>query len=108
MTPQDILGADEAVCGAMTSGGTESIIMALKAYRDAARAQRPDLAVPEMYAFFFFAKFPFGSRAHCRPNPRGTKELLILTALPKRKVRETSSFIRNAQKSLYITTRKAA
>jgi hypothetical protein len=54
MTPQDILGADEAVCGAMTSGGTESIIMALKAYRDAARAQRPDLAVPEMYAFFFF------------------------------------------------------
>lgn len=33
----------------MTSGGTESILMALKTYRDAARDRNPSLGVPEMY-----------------------------------------------------------
>eukprot|EP01090_Pellita_catalonica_P019692 TRINITY_DN6781_c0_g1_i1.p1 TRINITY_DN6781_c0_g1~~TRINITY_DN6781_c0_g1_i1.p1 ORF type:complete len:491 (+),score=89.22 TRINITY_DN6781_c0_g1_i1:188-1474(+) len=36
----------EEVCGAITSGGTESILMALKAYRDS----RPDIPFPEFVA----------------------------------------------------------
>jgi len=42
-------GAEE-VCGSVTSGGTESIIMAVKAYRDRARVERgirkPEMIVP--------------------------------------------------------------
>lgn len=34
MTARLVDGGDEGVCGAMTSGGTESIIMAVKAHRD--------------------------------------------------------------------------
>ena len=42
-----LLGGGEAV-GNMTSGGTESILMAIKTARDMARARRPDLTEPEM------------------------------------------------------------
>ena len=34
---------DEATVGSMTSGGTESILMAVKAARDWARAHRPEI-----------------------------------------------------------------
>jgi glutamate/tyrosine decarboxylase-like PLP-dependent enzyme len=45
----DLLGADPAISGGtMTSGGTESIILAVKAYRDRARAERPEITEPEM------------------------------------------------------------
>ena len=40
-------GGEEAV-GNLTSGGTESIFMAVKTARDWARAQRPDVAQPEI------------------------------------------------------------
>ncbi|MCH7836655.1 MAG: aspartate aminotransferase family protein [Chloroflexi bacterium] len=43
----ELLGGSEAV-GNMTSGGTESILMAIKTARDMARARRPDLSEPEM------------------------------------------------------------
>jgi sphinganine-1-phosphate aldolase len=43
-----LFGGDEAAVGSMTSGGTESILMAVKAARDWARAQRPEIKVPEM------------------------------------------------------------
>jgi sphinganine-1-phosphate aldolase len=43
----DLLGGSEAV-GNMTTGGTESIIMAVKTARDSARAERPALSEPEM------------------------------------------------------------
>jgi glutamate/tyrosine decarboxylase-like PLP-dependent enzyme len=43
----DLLGSSEAV-GNMTSGGTESILMAIKTARDWARAQRPQVREPEM------------------------------------------------------------
>jgi glutamate/tyrosine decarboxylase-like PLP-dependent enzyme len=54
----DLLGASalprdqaEEVCGTVSSGGTESILLAMKAYRDQARAQRsitrPEIVVPE-------------------------------------------------------------
>ena len=40
-------GGDETV-GTMTSGGTESILMAVKAYRDRAKKKKPWLLNPEM------------------------------------------------------------
>jgi sphinganine-1-phosphate aldolase len=43
-----LLGSDGDVVGNMTSGGTESILMAVKTARDWARAQRPHIAAPEM------------------------------------------------------------
>jgi sphinganine-1-phosphate aldolase len=46
---QDPVTGDGA-CGAMTSGGTESILMALKAYRDQARAEKPWIKHPEIVA----------------------------------------------------------
>lgn len=45
-----LLGGDEATVGAMTSGGTESILMAVKAARDWARANRPGITHPELVA----------------------------------------------------------
>ncbi len=43
-----LLGGDSDTVGSMTSGGTESIIMAVKAARDYARAQRPSIREPEL------------------------------------------------------------
>lgn len=43
----ELLGSSEAV-GNMTSGGTESILMAIKTARERARAERPDVTEPEM------------------------------------------------------------
>eukprot|EP01102_Stenamoeba_stenopodia_P021532 TRINITY_DN8701_c0_g1_i2.p1 TRINITY_DN8701_c0_g1~~TRINITY_DN8701_c0_g1_i2.p1 ORF type:complete len:383 (+),score=82.48 TRINITY_DN8701_c0_g1_i2:1-1149(+) len=43
-----MLGGNNRTCGATTSGGTESILMALKAYRDQARELRPDIKHPEV------------------------------------------------------------
>jgi sphinganine-1-phosphate aldolase len=44
-------GTPQEVCGVVTSGGTESILLAMKAYRDWARAEkgirRPVMVVPE-------------------------------------------------------------
>ena len=42
------LAGDAGVVGNFTSGGTESIILAVKAARDFARAHRPGVAAPEM------------------------------------------------------------
>jgi len=38
---------DENVVGSLTSGGSESILMAVKTYRDEARARKPQIAQPE-------------------------------------------------------------
>jgi glutamate/tyrosine decarboxylase-like PLP-dependent enzyme len=52
----DMLGAREAgpgadVCGTVNSGGTESILLAMKTYRDRARAEhgndKPNVVAPE-------------------------------------------------------------
>ncbi|MBC8512653.1 MAG: aspartate aminotransferase family protein [Dehalococcoidia bacterium] len=45
---ESLLGGDSETVGAMTSGGTESIMMAVKAARDFARAQRPSITNPEL------------------------------------------------------------
>ncbi len=43
-----LFGGDPGTVGSMTSGGTESILMAVKAARDWAKANRPEIVVPEM------------------------------------------------------------
>ena len=60
-------GPDEQVCGTVTSGGTESILLAVKAYRDWARAQKgitdPEMVVPvTAHAAFDKAGQLFGVR----------------------------------------------
>lgn len=51
MLGADSVGAPDEVCGTVTSGGTESILLAMKTYRDRARTERgitsPRLVVPE-------------------------------------------------------------
>jgi sphinganine-1-phosphate aldolase len=44
----DLLRGDEEVVGSMTSGGTESIILGVKAARDHARVHRPEAIDPEI------------------------------------------------------------
>ena len=44
----ELLQGDEEVVGHFTSGGTESIMLAVKTARDWARAQRPSIKEPEM------------------------------------------------------------
>lgn len=47
-TLAELLGGDGATVGSCTSGGTESIMLALKAARDWARAERPAITAPEV------------------------------------------------------------
>ena len=44
----DLFNGDKRCCGSMTSGGTESILMAIKTYRDWAEEKFPDIVKPEM------------------------------------------------------------
>jgi glutamate/tyrosine decarboxylase-like PLP-dependent enzyme len=44
----DMLGGSEEAVGSLTSGGTESILMAVKSAREKARAERPEITKPEM------------------------------------------------------------
>jgi sphinganine-1-phosphate aldolase len=44
----DLLGGDGQASGTMTSGGTESILLAVKAYRDWARKTKPEIERPEI------------------------------------------------------------
>jgi sphinganine-1-phosphate aldolase len=44
----NLLQGDEQVVGNLTSGGTESIMLAVKTARDKARAERPEIMTPEM------------------------------------------------------------
>ena len=45
-----LLGGDEETVGAMTSGGTESILMAVKAAREWSKKERPTPGTPELLA----------------------------------------------------------
>ncbi len=53
----DLLGGDakQGVCGTMTSGGTESILLAMKSYREQAKAR--GIHAPEMYAAYQLIQF---------------------------------------------------
>jgi sphinganine-1-phosphate aldolase len=44
----DLFNGDKKCCGSMTSGGTESILMAIKTYRDWAKEKFPHIEKPEM------------------------------------------------------------
>ena len=44
----NLLHGDSDTCGTMTSGGTESIMLAVKTYRDRAREMFPHITEPEM------------------------------------------------------------
>ncbi|MFX0000343.1 MAG: pyridoxal phosphate-dependent decarboxylase family protein [Candidatus Hodarchaeota archaeon] len=44
----DLFNGDKRSCGSMTSGGTESILMAVKTYRDWAEEKFPNITAPEM------------------------------------------------------------
>ena len=63
------LRGDDDVVGNFTSGGTESILLAVKAARDFARVRRPEIALPEMvlpttaHAAFHKAAHYFGIKA---------------------------------------------
>jgi sphinganine-1-phosphate aldolase len=70
MTAAMLGGGEEGVptvCGTLTSGGTESILLAMRTYRDRARAERgvtePELVVPvSAHAAFDKAAHYFGMR----------------------------------------------
>ena len=47
----NMLHGNSAVVGNVTSGGTESILMAVKTYRDRARVLFPQITAPEMVRF---------------------------------------------------------
>jgi len=62
------LNGDSEVCGCMTSGGTESCLLAVKTYRDMARAvkgiKQPEMIVPEsVHVAFEKAAEYFGVKA---------------------------------------------
>jgi sphinganine-1-phosphate aldolase len=44
----DLFHGDKRCCGSMTSGGTESLLMAIKTYRDWAEEKFPSIKEPEM------------------------------------------------------------
>ncbi|HMF31446.1 MAG TPA: aspartate aminotransferase family protein, partial [Candidatus Lokiarchaeia archaeon] len=44
----DLFHGDQKVVGTMTSGGTDSILMAVKTYRDWARKVKPEIKQPEI------------------------------------------------------------
>ena len=44
----NLLGGDNDVCGTMTSGGTESILMAIKTAREWAKLNKPQIQFPEV------------------------------------------------------------
>lgn len=49
----NMLHGDANVVGSVTSGGTESILCAVKAYRDRARHLHPHITHPEMVRYVF-------------------------------------------------------
>ncbi len=68
----DILNGTEDVCGVVTSGGTESCLMAVKTYRDMAREQRrvkkPEMVIPETaHVAWFKASEYFGVKIRLVP-----------------------------------------
>lgn len=68
----EILHGTEEVCGVITSGGTESCLMAVKTYRDMARDQRrvkkPEMILPETaHVAWFKASEYFGVKIRLVP-----------------------------------------
>jgi sphinganine-1-phosphate aldolase len=49
-----MLNGNEDVVGFVTSGGTESNLMAVKTFRDMAKKARPYMKVPEIVSFILY------------------------------------------------------
>jgi glutamate/tyrosine decarboxylase-like PLP-dependent enzyme len=87
-SPRGDPGDSSGICGTVTSGGTESILLAMKAYRDWARAckgiRRPEIIVPvtahaafEKAAQYFgigLVRIPVG--ADCRADLRAARRAI--------------------------------
>lgn len=74
--------APSTACGTTTSGGTESILMACKAYRDWARKTKgisePELVIPESaHAAFHKAGQYFGIKVHQIPVDRHSRKVIV-------------------------------
>lgn len=80
-TAIELLGGDEETVGSFTSGGTESIMLAVKTARDYFRDKRPDIQVPEMivgetaHAAFHKAGHYLGVKVIMAPVDRDTFRL---------------------------------
>lgn len=48
-----MLNGDSDVVGFVTSGGTESNLMAVKTYRDMAKKARTNIKMPEIVSYFY-------------------------------------------------------
>lgn len=89
----DLLSGDEEVVGTMTSGGTESILLAVKTYRDRARRlrpwiRRPNMVVPDtIHVAFDKAAHYFGVRI--RRVPVGPEGRADVAAMKRRVGRNT-------------------
>jgi sphinganine-1-phosphate aldolase len=85
----DLFMGDNETCGSLTMGGTESILLAMKAYRDLGKDQRgiiqPNIVVPSTaHAAFIKAGDYFGievRRAWCNPNRNFEVDLASMTSL---------------------------
>lgn len=87
------------VCGAVTSGGTESILLAMKAYRDRARAEqgitRPEIVLPETaHVAFDKAAHYFGMRA--RRTAVGLDGRALPEAMARAVTRRTIALVASA------------
>ena len=84
----DLLGAAGDEAGTMTSGGTESILLAVKAYRDRARDLSPRIAKPEILvpesAHPSFLKAAHYFDLHAIPVPLNAEFEVDLDALRNR------------------------
>ena len=84
----DLYNGNEATCGLCTSGGTESIMLAMLAYREQGRKRgitEPEIVMPvTAHAAFSKAAFYYGMRTKCAPvdprtgavDPRKMKSLI--------------------------------
>jgi sphinganine-1-phosphate aldolase len=81
----DLFDADALSCGSVTSGGTESILLAVKAYRDRFKRKRPNLVIPSTaHAAFIKAGEYLGveiRRAHCDARLSYEVDLASMEAL---------------------------
>lgn len=79
-----MLGGDDKVCGALTGGGTESILMAMKTYREYAKTvkgiQHPEVVMSDgAHAAFDKSGDYFGIkiiRTPCKPNGEADVQLI--------------------------------
>lgn len=96
----DMLNGDDQTVGVVTSGGTESCLLAVKTYRDLARARKPWILSPEMlvpttiHPAFEKAAHYFGVKAvHV---PLGPDYRVNVKALKRRITRNTILIVASA------------